>query len=149
MNYAGFWVRLGATLIDTLLIIAVYCIMIYAAYGPEAFPEVFEEDRPSRGSVDDYGDLFNIFWILSFWYFFQATPGKIAVKTKIVDAKTGGEPHMGQYIGRYFAYILSAIPFGLGFLWIAWDSRKQGWHDKLSGTVVIQSIEGNPAADFI
>ena len=101
------------------------------------------------GSVDDSRDLFYIFWTLSFWYFFQATPGKMAVKTKIVDAKTGEPPHMGQYIGRYFAYILSALACGLGFLWIAWDSRKQGWHDKLAGTVVIQSTESNPAADFI
>lgn len=63
---------------------------------------------------------------------------------KIVDAKTGGKPSKGQLVGRYFAYILSGLPLGLGFFWIAWDKRKQGWHDKLSGTVVIKPTT-NPA----
>ena len=56
----------------------------------------------------------------------------------IVDARTGKAPSKGQLIGRYFAYYLSLLPLGLGFLWIAWDQRKQGWHDKIAGTVVIR-----------
>jgi len=48
-----------------------------------------------------------------------------------------GQPSTGKLIGRYFAYLVSIIPIFLGFLWIAVDKRKQGWHDKLAGTVVI------------
>jgi len=47
----------------------------------------------------------------------------------------------GRAIVRYFGYILcflSAILFCLGFLWIGWDSRKQGWHDKLANTYVVK-----------
>jgi uncharacterized RDD family membrane protein YckC len=43
-------------------------------------------------------------------------------------------------IGRYFAYYLSTILLGLGFLWIIWDPKKQGWHDKLAGTVVVRPV---------
>ena len=46
---------------------------------------------------------------------------------------------VGQSIGRYLAYFLSTLPFGLGLLWVAWDPKKQGWHDKLAGTVVVRA----------
>ena len=76
--------------------------------------------------------------VILFWAKKQATPGKMAVSAKIVDAKTGGKPSTKQCVGRYFAYILSFIPFGLGFLWVAFDPKKQSWHDKLAGTVVVK-----------
>jgi uncharacterized RDD family membrane protein YckC len=56
---------------------------------------------------------------------------------RIVDANTYGPPSTGKLVGRYFAYLASIIPLFLGFLWIAFDKRKQGWHDKLAGTVVV------------
>jgi uncharacterized RDD family membrane protein YckC len=56
---------------------------------------------------------------------------------KIVDAGTGGPMSGGQAVGRYFAYLVSAIVFMLGYLWVAFDPRKQAWHDKLAGTVVV------------
>ena len=59
------------------------------------------------------------------------------ISARIVDANTFGTPSTGKLVGRYFAYIVSCI-FMLGFIWIAFDKRKQGWHDKLAGTVVIQ-----------
>ncbi|MCY3595726.1 MAG: RDD family protein [Bacteroidetes bacterium] len=76
-----------------------------------------------------------------FWVTKQATPGKMVIRAKIVDARTGMVPTTGQYIGRYFAYILSTIPLFLGFIWIAIDGRKQGWHDKLAGTVVVSPMD--------
>jgi uncharacterized RDD family membrane protein YckC len=69
----------------------------------------------------------------------QATPGKMAIGAKIVDAKTLGKPSTGQLIGRYFAYYLSSIVLLLGFIWVGFDARKQGWHDKLAGTLVVRS----------
>jgi uncharacterized RDD family membrane protein YckC len=47
-------------------------------------------------------------------------------------------------VGRYFAYFLSTIPLGLGLIWVAFDKRKQGWHDKLAGTVVIKKANSSP-----
>lgn len=34
--------------------------------------------------------------------------------------------------------LISTIPFGLGFLWVAWDAKKQGWHDKIADTLVVK-----------
>ena len=56
---------------------------------------------------------------------------------RIVDARRYSRPSAAKLVGRYFSYYLSLIPFGLGFLWIAFDARKQGWHDKLAWTAVI------------
>ncbi|RYY81863.1 MAG: RDD family protein, partial [Comamonadaceae bacterium] len=42
------------------------------------------------------------------------------------------------------AYFVSAIPLCIGFLWVAWDPRKQGWHDKLAGTVVVRARKRGP-----
>ncbi|HGF7539172.1 TPA: RDD family protein, partial [Vibrio cholerae] len=83
--------------------------------------------------------VFPIIAIITFWIYRQATPGKIAICAKIVDAKTGAQPTLQQYIVRYLGYIVATIPLGLGILWVAWDPRKQGWHDKLAGTVVINT----------
>ena len=74
-----------------------------------------------------------------FWLKFQATPGKMVTRLRLVDALTGNTISSGQAIGRYFATILSLIPFGLGFIWIVFDRRNQSWHDKLAGTVVIRN----------
>jgi uncharacterized RDD family membrane protein YckC len=77
--------------------------------------------------------------VVLFWMYRQATPGKMAISARIVDAQTGGRPSNAQLIGRYFAYYLSMLPFCLGFVWVAFDPRKQGWHDKLAGTVVVRA----------
>ena len=77
--------------------------------------------------------------VVLFWVYRQATPGKIAVGARIVDARTGDKPGTGQLVGRYLAYYVSIIPFMLGILWVAFDPRKQGWHDKLAGTVVVRT----------
>jgi uncharacterized RDD family membrane protein YckC len=42
-------------------------------------------------------------------------------------------------LARYVGYIISTIPLCLGFLWVGFDSKKQGWHDKIAGTVVVRN----------
>jgi uncharacterized RDD family membrane protein YckC len=76
--------------------------------------------------------------VIIFWIVKSATPGKILLELSIVDAETGGKPSNGQLIGRYFAYYISVLPLMLGFIWVGFDKRKQGWHDKLAGTVVVR-----------
>jgi uncharacterized RDD family membrane protein YckC len=56
----------------------------------------------------------------------------------IVDADTLGKPATGRLVLRYLGYYLSTIVLLLGFIWIAFDSRKQGLHDKIANTVVIR-----------
>ncbi len=62
------------------------------------------------------------------------------VHARIVDAATDADADTGQLVLRYLGYYVSAIPFGLGFLWVAFDPRKQGWHDKIARTVVVREL---------
>lgn len=139
VEYAGFWVRLGATLIDTALVMAITFPLLIAIYGWQYFdPEM------NTGMLAGPAD-FLITWIFPlvaaiwFWRARQATPGKMALRLRIVDADSGHTLSTGQCVGRYFAYLVSIIPLGLGFVWIAFDRRKQGWHDKLAGSVVVRA----------
>jgi uncharacterized RDD family membrane protein YckC len=75
--------------------------------------------------------------ILLFWVTRQATPGKMWLRLRIVDAATGGDAPFPRLVLRYVGYLLSALPLGLGFLWMLWDPRRQTWHDKLARTVVL------------
>ena len=138
VEYAGFWVRVGAMIIDTLLIMIILVPLLVAIYGWAYFEAA--NTRLFAGPAD-----FLLSWVapavavIVFWIYRQATPGKMALSIRIVDAATGKPPSTGQCVGRYFAYFVSIFPLGLGLLWVAFDKRKQGWHDKLAGTVVIRS----------
>jgi len=133
-RYVGFWRRVLAFLIDTLILLVVIALFVFAIYGRE-YLHLASQGRTMMFDILVQGVLPAVAAIL-FWRYRGATPGKMLLSAKIVDAETLGPPSTGQLIGRYFAYILSSI-FMLGFIWIAFDKRKQGWHDKLAGTVVV------------
>jgi len=140
-EYAGFWIRTGAALIDTILILIITLPILTAIYGTDywAGESIF---------LGFWDALLNYILpaiaVIVFWVYKSATPGKMATKLTIVDAKTGGKPSTGQFIGRYLGYYISMIPLFLGIIWVGIDKRKQGWHDKLAGTVVIRSNKTEP-----
>jgi uncharacterized RDD family membrane protein YckC len=141
-KYVGFWARVLATLIDSVLIMAITLPPLLAIYGLA----YLENNEAVSGLADILiSNILPMILVILFWTKKQATPGKMAVSAKIVDAETGGKPSKKQCVGRYFAYILSAIPLGLGFLWVAFDPKKQSWHDKLAGTVVVK-VSRSPKA---
>jgi len=78
-------------------------------------------------------------WILSgiCWHYWSATPGKILLRIKVVDADTEAHITNKQIIIRLLGYVVSAAPLLIGFFWINFDKRHQAWHDKLANTVVV------------
>lgn len=134
--YVGFWPRLGAQIIDGLIVAIITYPILLLIYGTGYFTKTSFVAGPAD-VVLNY--LFPIFWTIGFWIYRQATPGKMVVGAKIISARTGEKATTGQLIGRYFAYIISTLPLFLGFLWAAWDPKKQTWHDKLAGTYVVRS----------
>jgi uncharacterized RDD family membrane protein YckC len=148
LEYVGFWVRVGAALIDTLLIVMVAMPLLVAIYGWAYFGG--EQTGFFAGTADVL-----ISWVapavaaIAFWLYKQATPGKMVFSARVVDASTGKPLTVAQAVGRYLAYFVSAIPLGLGLLWVGIDSKKQGWHDKLAGTVVVRPKDrGRQAVKF-
>jgi uncharacterized RDD family membrane protein YckC len=134
-KYGGFWIRVWASVLDSILLLVIVAPVLTAIYGGE-----YWTNPPTEFEFLDV--LFNYILpaaaVVLFWIYKSATPGKMICKLIIVDAKTGGKPSTRQMIGRYLAYYVSLLPFFLGFFWVAFDKRKQGWHDKLAGTVVIK-----------
>ena len=143
LKYVGFWKRTVAGLVDTFLIILVIFPILIRVYGIE----YLNNEHMEKGSFDfiiNY--VFPTIAVILLWKYYQATPGKMIFKATIVDAKTGGKPSLRQLIIRYLGYIISTIPLGLGIFWVAFDKKKQGFHDKLANTVVVQPkvIESEP-----
>ena len=143
LKYVGFWKRTVAGLVDTFLIILVIFPILIRVYGIE----YLNNEHMEKGSFDfiiNY--VFPTIAVILLWKYYQATPGKMIFKATIIDAKTGGKPSLRQLIIRYLGYIISTIPLGLGIFWVAFDKKKQGFHDKLANTVVIQPkvIESEP-----
>lgn len=135
-NYTGFWPRVGASLIDTLIFCIISFPILISIYGMD----YFKSEKIVAGFADFLISwVFPLVAIITLWVYRQATPGKMAISAIIVDATTGNKPTLKQYIVRYLGYFIATIPLGLGILWVAWDPKKQGWHDKLACTVVINS----------
>jgi uncharacterized RDD family membrane protein YckC len=143
LEYAGFWVRVGASFIDTVLLLMVTMPLLLYVYGWDYFDP--ERTGPFAGPFD-----FVVSWLLpavaivAFWIYRSATPGKMMLSLKVVDAGTGQPLRAGQAILRYAGYFVSTIPLCLGLIWVAFDPRKQGWHDKIAGTVVVRAARRGP-----
>ena len=90
--------------------------------------------------ITDYLVHFAIFGIVIiwFWNYASCTPGKWALKLRVVDAKTFRKPAPKQLIIRYVGYAVSMLPLTLGFAWIMIDKRGRAWHDMMADTVVVK-----------
>ena len=125
--YMGFWIRLGAAVIDAFVILAVSGLLRLLRVG--AAPVI------GFALVS-----FLVPW-LYLWLFTGIkgqTLGKMAVGIKVVDQQ-GNIPGLGPAALReVLGKVISGIAFCIGFLWIIWDKQKQGWHDKIANTYVIR-----------
>ena len=130
VEYVGFWARVAASLIDLVgVMFVVVPVTVFLLGDGWAY---------AQG-----GAAFFVNWVvpgaayLAFWVFKSATPGKMAIKAVVVDAQTGAAPDFWQALTRYVGFFVSVTPLFLGFVWVAFDRRKQAWHDKMARTVVI------------
>jgi len=82
--------------------------------------------------------VFLLATILIFWIFKRSTPGKMLFSLKIVDDKTLHPASLNQLIIRLLSYAVSAVPFGLGIFFAAFNKKKRTWHDLIAGTAVIK-----------
>ncbi len=127
----GFWKRVVASIVDNFI--------LSIAFLPLFFILLATIENPNNAQLTYQAITFvlTITVILLFWQFKQATPGKMIFNGKIVDAVTFQKPSMGKYVIRYIGYIPSSLALGLGFIWVAIDKQKRGWHDMMAGTLVV------------
>ena len=164
-EYVGFWMRLVAFLIDSVIVLAVLTPLLYAIHGSGDWERLTEllHEALARAAAGGDADLTNVIArsgfagpadflvqfvlpiaaLLAFWKFRGSTPGKMVIGAIILDARTGGPPSNGRLLLRFAGYFVSMFALGLGFIWIGIDWRKQGWHDKIAGTVVAYEQKGS------
>ncbi len=135
--YAGFWIRYLASIIDSLLMMFIIMPVLFAVYGDSLYMIMLPDSVSVTKTL--MTNIFPILIVIIFWVYKSATPGKMILKIKIIDEKTGNNMSAGQSILRYFSYFISMLPFFLGFIWAGFDAKKQAWHDKIAGTVCIKT----------
>lgn len=139
---AGFWIRFLAALIDGVILSIPTSILIALIDGGDAYFSIGAGTRPgATAAANLVGTVVGVLY----YSFLEGgatgqTLGKRVVGIRVVDASTG-QPGIGvgRGVGRYFARWLSSIPLGLGYFWMLWDGRKQTWHDKLVGSLVVKA----------
>lgn len=145
VEYVGFWERVLAAVVDSVLVSLLISPLGIYLFGIHPINlENFTANDFLLASIHPNNLFTHVLAglaIVLFWVFRSADPGKMLIRAVIVDARTFGKPGTGQLIGRYLGYFISTVPFGLGLLWVGWDARKQGWHDKLAGTLVIRAVK--------
>ena len=90
-------------------------------------------------------------YYLFFWILMGQTPGKMLLGIRIVSLD-GSRLTFWQALRRFIGYFLSALALYAGYWWVLIDNRRQGWHDKLAGTIVIYAWDarlGDLLADQI
>jgi uncharacterized RDD family membrane protein YckC len=124
IDYAGFWIRLLALLVD-LIPLTIISLLVQLV-----------TDSIATGMILRL--LFGIIYAVGFWVAADgATPGKMAMGIKIL--RSNGEPiGVGASLLRYFGYFVSLIPLGMGFFMIGFSPQKRGLHDYIAQTVVVR-----------
>jgi uncharacterized RDD family membrane protein YckC len=147
-RYGGFWRRVFAFLIDQVILYGIYLVFFLIGLMSYTFGHLAHGGPfpPTMGAwfMILYWSAVVIVTALYFTCFVAVagqTPGKMALGLKVVPAEDGIMT-FGMALLRWVGYMVSGFFFYLGFAWIAFDSRKQGWHDKIAGTVVVRESGG-------
>jgi uncharacterized RDD family membrane protein YckC len=134
--YGGFWIRVVAYIIDAILISLVLGV-VTSIFG------VRYMDMDDMSQIDP---TVNLLSLAVAWLYFAlmessergATVGKMAMGLRVVT-NDGKRLSFMNATGRYFAKILSAIIFCIGYIMIAFTDRKRGLHDMIASTLVIKT----------
>jgi uncharacterized RDD family membrane protein YckC len=146
VTYGGFWIRLVALIIDSLIIGIPFGILVgilVAIMGAAAGSAGTPSDQTST-AISGFSVLINLIALVitvGYFVFFWGrgqTLGMRLFKLRVADATTGAPIGYGRAALRYLGYIVSVFVCYIGLIWAAFDARKQGWHDKIANTVVLQ-----------
>ncbi len=130
LTLAGFWIHFLASMIDTFLLVLIIVPLAILFTGSPIF----------NGFINSFlSTAVLAAVVILFWHFRGATPGKELLALKIVDANHKGRALLHQLITRYIGYFVSMLGLMLGYCWIGWDQKKQGWHDKMAQTLVVRT----------
>ena len=147
VRYGGFWIRFVAVFIDGIIVSIpgiILGVIVGVAYGV-ASGVTGNNNATANGAftgVQLLIDLLDFALTVGYFVYFWGTGSTLGMRLfhlRVADATTGLPIGFGRAALRYVGYILSIIVCYIGLIWAAFDSRKQGWHDKIASTVVLQN----------
>ena len=130
-NVAGFWIRVGAFLIDSIVL----GIVAGAFTGGDAItnPDVTNAQHSGIETIASFL-FFTLLWSSIGG---GQTLGMRLLGLRVVD-REGKTIGYGAAVLRYIGFVISCVAILLGLIWVAFDPYKQGWHDKIAGTYVVK-----------
>ncbi len=136
--YAGFWKRVAAYIIDYIILLVI-SMVIGGLFGVITYAAGESSLAGKASQIVSF--LVTLVVTVGYYAWFHAstggaTPGKMAIGIKVVRT-TGEQISIARAIGRYFASVISAVLLCIGFIMAAFTERKQGLHDMISDTVVV------------
>jgi len=146
LNYAGFWIRVGAAIIDGIILAVVQALLklvvgLVFGLGTSLIIDEYGGNSDSvalgAGMLGNLLDLaIGIFYATYFVGRHAATPGKMACGIKVVCADGSRVSYLRAF-GRYWAKMLSGLTCGVGFIMAGFDSEKRALHDYICTTRVV------------
>ncbi|GMQ96245.1 MAG: hypothetical protein BMS9Abin14_776 [Gammaproteobacteria bacterium] len=150
VTYEGFGRRLLAGLFDLTLMLVVVVTLVLLGLAIDESPPRASVLVADLSGLRSYG-LWLLGMILSaqalFWTFLAATPGMLLFGCQVLRAGSGRRLSLARSLVRSAGLWLGLASLGIGVLWIIWDPRHQGLHDKLAGAVVVKEDESLLALD--
>ena len=138
VSYAGFWIRAIAWIIDAIAL-GILTSALAPAFGTGPIIGVAD----GRQFQIDYaanaiGGLIGLVYWVGLWSWKGQTLGMMPFGLWVVRVDNGERVDVVTGFLRYVGLIISFVVILLGVIWVAFDSRKQGWHDKLAKTLVVR-----------
>lgn len=125
MKYAGFWIRFLAAFLDNIILlpalVIIYALLLTVAKGVFSGLALLLEPAIMIYMVGKYG----------------GGPGKLLLGLRIIDVNNKKVGY-SQAALRYLGEIINGFTLHIGYLLIIWDKRKQGLHDKIANTAVVE-----------
>jgi uncharacterized RDD family membrane protein YckC len=146
-RYGGFWIRFVAVIIDGIIVsIPVFILGVILGVAAAVASNASGNSNSSGANAATTGvgllvELIGVVISIGYFIYFWGRGQTLAMRLfhlRVADATTGQPIGYGRAALRYVGYLLSAIVCYIGLIWAAFDSRKQGWHDKIASTVVLQ-----------
>ncbi len=138
-RYAGFWTRVVAYLIDSLLLITVQSVLSLLINLTIGMLGIATDGDPAINTVIWlFGAVLSISYAVFFTGYCGQTPGKMALRIKVIRSDGSPINYARAALREVPGKFISSILFGIGYLMVAFDSRKQGLHDKIADTYVVK-----------
>ena len=140
-QYAGIFSRWIAWSIDHLIILGAWWVVGFI-FGEIVSTFNLTENETVQKIVVIVVLVINLFiyflYYIGLWMVSGQTIGKSIIGLRVVR-KDGSRIKMRNAIFRLLGYWVSALFFSLGYVWVLIDPRRQAWHDKIAGTIVVYS----------